>query len=469
MDNNENEVNENVENTSNEVKQEDPIKTETKTDNNEPIKEKKKTNVGLIVTIIILSVIIVIGLFVGLGIFVFNKFKATLNNTPINDITSMIQEGENQLADAEATLNNSLENAGLNDVFGTLTNAVDNGTTVQPSSNARTSSLENPLKVGEWGIASKYNTNTRSDQNVNVKVTNIIRGDEAKKMAQDYMNSDYSIYKYEEPEGYQEWVVIEYDVDFADTYVPGELGASPDVNADITGPDGKAIKYNGITYINSVIEIGSRDYIKTKTGSGKTTITNLLNRFYEIQKGEILLDGINIKEINIKSLRQKIGVILQDPFIFARSIKENIQLSNEFSKEKIQQAISLASADEFIKSLPNGIDEIAKERGEAYSAGQKQLIAFARVFAHNPSIFILDEATANIDTKTEEFIQKSVDLIAKNKTSIFIAHRLSTVVNVDKIIVLSNGKIVEQGNHKTLIQQGGLYSKLYEYGSLDID
>ena len=185
MDNNENEVNENVENTSNEVKQEDPIKTETKTDNNEPIKEKKKTNVGLIVTIIILSVIIVIGLFVGLGIFVFNKFKATLNNTPINDITSMIQEGENQLADAEATLNNSLENAGLNDVFGTLTNAVDNGTTVQPSSNARTSSLENPLKVGEWGIASKYNTNTRSDQNVNVKVTNIIRGDEAKKMAQE--------------------------------------------------------------------------------------------------------------------------------------------------------------------------------------------------------------------------------------------------------------------------------------------
>ncbi len=273
MDNNENEVNENVENTSNEVKnevkQEDPIKTETKTDNNEPIKEKKKTNVGLIVTIIILSVIIVIGLFVGLGIFVFNKFKATLNNTPINDITSMIQEGENQLADAEATLNNSIGNAGLNDVFGTLTNAVDNGTTVQPSSNARTSSLENPLKVGEWGIASKYNTNTRSDQNVNVKVTNIIRGDEAKKMAQDYMNSDYSIYKYEEPEGYQEWVVIEYDVDFADTYVPGELGASPDVNADITGPDGKAIKYNGITYINSVIEIGSRDYIKTKTGSGK--------------------------------------------------------------------------------------------------------------------------------------------------------------------------------------------------------
>lgn len=221
--------------------------------------------------------------------------------------------------------------------------------------------------------------------------------------------------------------------------------------------------------VSFIVNPGESIALVGKTGSGKTTITNLLNRFYEIQKGEILLDGINIKEINIKSLRQKIGVILQDPFIFARSIKENIQLSNEFSKEKIQQAISLASADEFIKSLPNGIDEIAKERGEAYSAGQKQLIAFARVFAHNPSIFILDEATANIDTKTEEFIQKSVDLIAKNKTSIFIAHRLSTVVNVDKIIVLSNGKIVEQGNHKTLIQQGGLYSKLYEYGSLDID
>lgn len=270
MDNNENEVNENVENTPKEVKQESPIKEETKTnkDNNQgPIKEKKK-NTGLIVTIIVLAVILVIALCAGAYFFVTSKFKEAVNSGALNDITSMLQEGENYISDAESALNN-IENTGLNDVFGGIANAVENNTAVEPSSNAKTSSLENPLKVGEWGIASKYNTNTKSDQNVNVRVSKIIRGDEAKKMAQDYMNSDYSIYKYEEPKANQEWLVVEYDVDFADTYVPGELGASPNVDGDITGPDGRSIKYNGITYINSVIEIGSRDYIKTKTGSGK--------------------------------------------------------------------------------------------------------------------------------------------------------------------------------------------------------
>ena len=156
---------------------------------------------------------------------------------------------------------------------------------------------------------------------------------------------------------------------------------------------------------------------------GKTTIINLINRFYEIQKGEILLDGINIKNINLRFLRK---------------------------------------AEEFINSLPNGIDEIAYERGSSFSAGQKQLLAFARIFAHNPSIFILDEATANIDTKTEELIQYSIDKISKEKTSIFIAHRLSTIVNVDKIIVLNNGEIIEQGNHNALMKnQDGYYYKLY--------
>ncbi len=126
------------------------------------------------------------------------------------------------------------------------------------------------------------------------------------------------------------------------------------------------------------------------------------------------------------------------------------------------ETIQLASAEEFIKSLPNGIDEVASERGSSFSAGQKQLIAFARIFAHDPSIFILDEATANIDTKTEELIQSSIDKISKQKTSIFIAHRLSTIVNVDKIIVLNNGEIIEQGNHNELMNNTeGYYSKLY--------
>ena len=195
---------------------------------------------------------------------------------------------------------------------------------------------------------------------------------------------------------------------------------------------------------------------------GKTTIINLINRFYEVQKGEILLDGVNIKEINLRYLRKNIGIVLQEPFIFAKSIKENIELNENLSDEAVIDAIKLSSAEEFINSLPNGIDEIAHERGSSFSAGQKQLLAFARIFAHNPSIFILDEATANIDTETESLIQKSIDKISKEKTSIFIAHRLSTIINVDKIIVLSNGEIIEQGNHNELMKkQEGYYSRLY--------
>ena len=194
---------------------------------------------------------------------------------------------------------------------------------------------------------------------------------------------------------------------------------------------------------------------------GKTTIINLINRFYEIQKGEILLDGINIKDINIRYLRRHIGTVLQDPFIFARSIKDNIKLNKKISNEEIENAIKMASADEFINNLPNGIEEISKERGESFSAGQKQLLAFSRIFAHNPDIFILDEATANIDTYTESLIQKSIDILSAQKTAIFIAHRLSTIVNVDKIIVLNNGSIIEQGNHNELLNLDGYYAKLY--------
>lgn len=195
---------------------------------------------------------------------------------------------------------------------------------------------------------------------------------------------------------------------------------------------------------------------------GKTTIINLINRFYEIQKGEILLDGVNIKDINLRFLRKNVGIVLQEPFIFANTIKKNIELSENLSNRAIEETLKLANSEEFIKTLPNGIEEIASERGNSFSAGQKQLIAFARIFAHNPKIFILDEATANIDTKTEEIIQKSIDKISKEKTSIFIAHRLSTIVNVDKIIVLNNGEIIEEGNHHELIsKEDGYYNKLY--------
>lgn len=213
--------------------------------------------------------------------------------------------------------------------------------------------------------------------------------------------------------------------------------------------------------VSFCIEPGESAALVGKTGSGKTTITSLISRFYEIQKGEILLDGINIKDIKLSSLRKNIGTILQDPFIYARSIKDNVKLYADVSDKVVEDSIKMASANSFVNSLPNGINEIAKERGNSYSAGQKQLIAFSRIFAKDPSIFILDEATANIDTITEGYIQKAVDKLLAEKTSIFIAHRLSTIVNVDKIIVLNNGKIVEQGNHNELLKQDGYYSKLY--------
>lgn len=213
--------------------------------------------------------------------------------------------------------------------------------------------------------------------------------------------------------------------------------------------------------ISFTINPGETIALVGKTGSGKTTITNLVNRFYDIQKGEILLDGVNIKDINKRSLRRYIGTVLQDPFIFARSIKDNIKLNKKISDKDIESAVNMASANEFVNTLPNGLEEISKERGESYSAGQKQLLAFARIFAHNPDIFILDEATANIDTYTENLIQKSINVLSAEKTAIFIAHRLSTIVNVDKIIVLNNGEIIEQGNHEQLLKSGGYYAKLY--------
>lgn len=220
--------------------------------------------------------------------------------------------------------------------------------------------------------------------------------------------------------------------------------------------------------VSFTIEPGQSIALVGKTGSGKTTITNLINRFYDIQKGEILIDGINIKDINIKSLRKNIGTILQDPFIYAKSIKDNVKMFDDISDFRVEESIELASASNFVNSQRRGVNTMAKERGNTFSAGQKQLLAFARIFALNPSIFILDEATANIDTTTEELIQKSVDKLSADKTSIFIAHRLATIVNVDKIIVLSNGKIIEQGNHEELVRSGGYYSSLYKayYNSL---
>lgn len=229
----------------------------------EPQGEPQKVRVGLIVTIVIIVVaiivLIILGLFVWAGSTITSLFKSTDNETNSTIV------GVNEISNISSTTDNVLED----DYSNTLIENTTTEETTTSSSTARTSTLEDPLQVGEWGIASKYNTSTSSNQDVNVSVTNIIRGEEARQIAMEYMNSDSSIYVYEEPDAYQEWVVIEYDVDFADTYIPGSIGASPTVEADVTGADGSSVKYNGITYINQVIEIGSRDYIQGPTGSGK--------------------------------------------------------------------------------------------------------------------------------------------------------------------------------------------------------
>ncbi len=197
------------------------------------------------------------------------------------------------------------------------------------------------------------------------------------------------------------------------------------------------------------------------TGSGKTTILSLLCRNYDIQKGEILLDGINIRRIKISSLRKHFGQMLQDVFLFAGTVRSNIVLRDEFDDEEVIAACKYVNADKFIDKLANGLDEEVRERGNNFSAGQRQLLSFARTIIHRPEIMILDEATANIDTETELLIQDSLDKMMNIGTMLIVAHRLSTIQHADNIIVLSDGQIIEQGNHHELLQKKGRYYDLY--------
>ncbi len=198
------------------------------------------------------------------------------------------------------------------------------------------------------------------------------------------------------------------------------------------------------------------------TGAGKTSIINLLNRFYEIQKGEILIDGVNINDATAESLRKSIGVVLQDVFLFSGTIKENIRLNEEdISDEAVRKAAEFVNAGGFIESLPLKYDEGVKERGATYSSGQRQLLAFARALAFNPPILVLDEATASIDTETELLIQDALAKLTRNRTTIVIAHRLSTIQHADTIIVLHKGRIREMGNHQELLAKRGMYYNLY--------
>ncbi|MBP9068724.1 MAG: ATP-binding cassette domain-containing protein, partial [Bacteroidia bacterium] len=215
--------------------------------------------------------------------------------------------------------------------------------------------------------------------------------------------------------------------------------------------------------INLEIKKGERIAFVGATGSGKSTIINLLSRFYEYNKGNISIDGKGIEEYSLASLRKNTGVVLQDVFLFNDSIYNNITLHNpSINKEDVLKATKQIGLYDFIISLPGGFDYEVRERGISLSAGQRQLIAFIRAYVYNPEIFVLDEATASIDTPTEQLLQKATDILTQGRTSIIIAHRLSTIKNADKIIVMEKGEVIEQGNLKELLSTESKFKMLYE-------
>jgi len=199
------------------------------------------------------------------------------------------------------------------------------------------------------------------------------------------------------------------------------------------------------------------------TGAGKSSIINILSRFYEYQKGSINLDGKDLRELTLEDIRQNIAVVLQDVFLFSDTIMNNITLNDPtIKREQVIEASKFVGLHDFIMKLPGKYDYNVKERGAALSTGQRQLISFVRAYVYNPKILVLDEATSSIDTETEELIQTAIEKLTKGRTSILVAHRLSTIRNADKIIVLDKGKLMEQGTHKELLEQNGIYKNLYE-------
>lgn len=221
---------------------------------------------------------------------------------------------------------------------------------------------------------------------------------------------------------------------------------------------------NVINNFSLEIDKGKKVALVGPSGGGKTTICHLLMRFYDVEKGTISIDGINIKDYTLSSLRDKIGIVSQDVFLFAGSIKENVAYGNfSSSDEEIIKACKLANIDDFISSLEHGYDTYVGERGVKLSGGQKQRISIARAFLKNPEILILDEATSALDNVTEMQIQSSLDNLCKGRTTIVVAHRLSTVKNADEIVVITPNGIIEHGSHQQLINLNGMYSKLYQY------
>ncbi len=215
--------------------------------------------------------------------------------------------------------------------------------------------------------------------------------------------------------------------------------------------------------VSFTVNLGESIALVGHTGSGKTTITNLLMRFYDVQKGKILLDGVDIRDWSLQALRSNFAVVLQDVFLFSGTIENNIRLGNtEISRERVEWAAKEVHADEFIQKIPENYASEVRERGAGLSVGQKQLISFARALAFDPTILILDEATSSIDTETEQLIQQAVDRVMENRTSLVVAHRLSTIQKCDRIIVLHHGELREIGTHNELLGLRGLYWRLYQ-------
>lgn len=215
--------------------------------------------------------------------------------------------------------------------------------------------------------------------------------------------------------------------------------------------------------VSFVIEPGQRAAFAGATGAGKSSILNLIGRYYDIQRGRITIDGVDIKELNTDQLRGAIGQVQQDVFIFTGDMKSNIRLKNhKISDEEVKKAAAYVNAADFIENLNHAYEEAVTERGATLSAGQRQLLSFARTLAYDPAILVMDEATANIDTETEQIIQDALEKLMKGRTTIMVAHRLSTIQHADKILVMHKGEVRETGTHQELLNLGGIYKKLYE-------
>ena len=215
--------------------------------------------------------------------------------------------------------------------------------------------------------------------------------------------------------------------------------------------------------VSFAIEPGETVAIVGHTGAGKTTIISLLMRFYDVQKGAVRIDGVDVKDMDLADLRRRFGVVLQDPFLFTGTVEGNIRLGTDWitdaDVEKAAEDVNLA---DFIRALPQGFKEEVRERGSTLSTGQKQLISFARALAHNPKILILDEATSSVDTETEVRVRDALNRMVEGRTSVVIAHRLSTIQRADKIIVMHKGQVREMGTHQQLLAERGIYYKLYQ-------